>query len=173
MRPIMVLFVFPLFGRHFGSWWVLPKLTVCPVRHPLWPSTLQKHVLKGNCPIDAKNTTKRGKNKRTNGSIFTHAHPNILIFSSVFVLGKPHSQKKSPSLPCASLEPELRNRLIRICGPRTPQNTQQMRVCNWCGRGFCVIPPQLILQTFFCVIDYAECHYTFLKIDSQIIFLCV
>ena len=65
---------------------------------------------------------------------------------------------------------ELRNRLIRFCGPPTPQNTHQMLVCNWCGREFCVIPPQLILQTFFCVIEYAECHYTFLKINSQIIF---
>ena len=38
---------------------------------------------------------------------------------------------------------------------------------------FCVIPPQLILQTIFCVINCAECHYTFLKINSQIIFLRV
>ena len=113
------------------------------------------------------------KNKRTNGCVFTHAHPNILKISSVLCSGNPHNQKTSPSLPCASLEPELRNRLIRICGPPTPQNMQQMLVCNWCGREFCVIPPQLILQTYFCVIDYAECHYTFLKIDSQIIFLRV
>ena len=28
MRPIMVLLVFPLFGRHFGCLWVSPKLTV-------------------------------------------------------------------------------------------------------------------------------------------------
>ena len=126
-------------------------------------STLQKHVLKGKCPIDAKILQNVGQTK---GQMvpFSRMHiPICSCFPAVLCSGNPRNLK-NPSLPCASLEPELHNSLIRICGPRTPQNMQQTLVCNWCGRGFCVIPPQLILQTFFCVIDYAECHYTFLRL---------
>ena len=47
MRPIMVLFVFPLFCRHFGCWWVLPQLTVCPFRHPYGPFYTPKTRFKG------------------------------------------------------------------------------------------------------------------------------
>ena len=103
-----------LFDTHYGP--------ICT------PKTL--HFLRKMLNFDANNTTNFGKNKRTNGSIFTHVHPNILIFSSVFVPREPTQPEKSPGLPCVSLEPELRNRLIGICGPPTPQNTQQMLVCN-------------------------------------------
>ena len=133
MRPIMVLLVFPLFCRHFGCLWVPPNQTrrVLFDTHdgPFYtPKTLR---FKGKCPILTRKILQNlGKNKRTNGSILTHALPNILIFSSVFVLREPTQPKKSPGLPCASFEPELCNKLIRICGPPTPQNTQQMLVCN-------------------------------------------
>ena len=84
---------FPLFCRHFGYLWLLPKLTVSFSTLIMALSTLQKYfVLKEN----AKNTTKLGKNKRTNVSIFTHALPDMLIFSSVFVLREPTQPKKVP-----------------------------------------------------------------------------
>ena len=96
-----------LFDTHYG-----------PIRTP---KTL--HFLRKMLNFDANNTTNFGKNKRTNGSIFTHVHPNTLIFSSVFVPREPTQPEKSPGLPCVSLEPELRNRLIGICGTPTPQKT--------------------------------------------------
>ena len=95
MRPILVLLAFPLFCRHFSCFWVLPKLTVSFSTPIIALSTLPKHYILRKMPnFDAKTTTKLGKNKRTNGSIFTHAHPNILIFSSVCVLREPTQPKK-------------------------------------------------------------------------------
>ena len=170
MRPIVVFLVFPCLvgiSAVYGCCPSSPFVSFDPLHGPFHtPNTLKKSN------FDAENTIKPGDTnaKRTNGSIFTLVHPNKLMFSSVFVLWEPTQPKKSPSLPCASLEPKLCNTSIRIYSPPIPQNTQQMLVCNWCGREFCVIPPQLILQTFFRVIDYAECHYTLLKINSRIIF---
>ena len=61
-------------------------------------SRLQKHcVLKENAQFWRENYYKIWEqNKRTNGSIFTHALPNILIFYSVFVLREPTQPKKIP-----------------------------------------------------------------------------
>ena len=71
--------------------------------------------------------------ERTKGQMVPFSRMYIPLYSyfpRVFVLREPTQPKKSPGLPCVSLEPELRNRLIRICGPPTCQNTQQMLVCN-------------------------------------------
>ena len=45
MRSIMVLLVFPLFCRHFGCLWVLPKLAVSFSTPIMALSTLQKHYI--------------------------------------------------------------------------------------------------------------------------------
>ena len=135
MRAIMVLLVFPLFCRHFGCLWVLPKLTVSFSTPIMALSTLQKHyVLKENAQLW------REKYYKTWENVSRMHFPIYSYFPSFLCSGNPHNLKKSPGLPCASLELELRNRLIQICGPPTPQNTQQMLVCDWCGREFCVIP---------------------------------
>ena len=96
-RPIMVLLAFPCFVGISAVYGCCPN-SPCPFRHPLWPFLHQKHyILKEMPKLNAKNTTKLGgKNKRTNGSIFTHALPNILIFSSVFVLREPTQPRQLP-----------------------------------------------------------------------------
>ena len=129
MRPIVVLLVFPCFvgiSAVDGSCPSSPFVPFDPHHGPFHtPNTLKMSN------FETKNTIKPGKKaKRTNGSIFTHVHPNKLMFSSVFVLREPTQPKKSPSLPCASLEPKLRNTSIRIYSLPIPQNTQQMLVCN-------------------------------------------
>ena len=142
---------FSLVCRYFGCLWVLPKLTVSFLTPIMALSTFQKHYIwKENAQFwgyKYYNTWEEQKDKwfhfHTCTSQYTH------LFHNFCAPGTHTTKKTSPGLPCASLEPELRNKLIRICGPPTPQNTQQMLVCNWCGREFSVIPPQLILQTFF------------------------
>ena len=109
-----------------------------------WPFQHSKHAQ--HVQFWRENTIKPGnKNaKRANGSIFTHVHPNKLMFSSAFVLREPTQPKKSPSLPCASLEPKLRNTSIRIYSPPIPKTRNRCWCATDVGREFCAIPPQLI-----------------------------
>ena len=143
IRPIVVLLVFPLLCRHF---WALPKLTVCPFRPPSWPflhTLLQNTTFRGKMSnLDAINTTKLGTKRQKDKWFHFHAHPKQIIFPAFLCSGNPHNPKKSPSVPCAALEPKLRDKSIRICSPPISQSTQtdagvqlmwERVLCNSCA----------------------------------------
>ena len=97
MMPIMVLFVFPLFCRHFGCLWVLPKLTVCPFWHPLWSFLHSKNTtLKGKCPIWREEYYKTWEKQKDKWFHF-HActSPSTHIFQCFCALAT-HTTKKFP-----------------------------------------------------------------------------
>ena len=98
MRPIMVLVVFPLFCRHFGCLWVLPKLsvlfdTLCAL------STLQNHyVLKEKAEIWREKYHKTWEIEQKNKwFFFSRMHiPIYSYFPAFFVLCEPTQPKKIP-----------------------------------------------------------------------------
>ena len=96
MRPIVVFLVFPCFigiSAVYGSCPSSPFVSFDPHHGPFHtPNTLKMSN------FDANNTIKPGNTnaKKTNGSIFTHVHPNKLMFSSVFVLREPTQPQKIP-----------------------------------------------------------------------------
>ena len=62
-------------------------------------SALQQHYfLKGKCPILTRKTLYNLGTiaKRTNGSIFTHIHPNILVIPAFLRSRNPHNLTKIP-----------------------------------------------------------------------------
>ena len=121
----------------------------CPFRHPLCPFYTPKPLrlrFKGKCPILRKkrqNLGKKAKDKWFHFHACTSQYAHILQH---FCAPGTHTTLKIPRFAMCIFGTWVTQhcyRLIRICGPPTPQNTPQMLVCNWCGREFCVT-----LQTF-------------------------
>ena len=142
--------------------------------HRLFFLTAIKHVLKGKCPIlTRKITTKLGKTK---GQMvpFSRMHlPMYSDFPAFLCSGNPHNLN---NLQVCHVHLRNLSRATSWFGFAARQLPKIRDRC-WCaidvGESSVQFLHNLILQTFFRVIDYAECHYTFLKINSQIIFLCV
>ena len=168
MRPIVVLLVFPLVVGISAVYGSCPnsRFVLFDPHHGL--STLQKHyVLKGQFRILTRKyyeTWEMPQGKFV--SIFTHVHPNILIFSSVLCSGNPHNL----NFAMCTFGTQVAQQLDSDLQPaNSPKHATDAGV-QWMWERVLCNPPQLILQTFFRVIDYAECHYIFLKINSQIFF---
>ena len=117
---------FVLFGPHHGPFYT--------------PKTLRFEGKMSN--VDAIKTIKLGKTSQKDKWFHSHACTSHYthVFQCFCAPGT-HTTKKSPSLPCASLEPKLRNKSIRIYSSQLPET------CNRC----------------WCAIDVGESSVQFLR----------